>query len=74
MSRVVKTFCDSCGREMTGGVGEPELFVTMIVGKSGVSHYCFDCARYCLDAWTCAIRRIRKDKLVTTEKGQAHDA
>ena len=70
MSRYTHTFCDCCGREITGriDIGEPELFVTMIVGKYSQSHYCFDCARYCLDAWAKETRRIRDEKLVEVKQ------
>ena len=64
MSRVIHTYCDCCGREITGELHEPELFVSMTIHKNPEIHFCFDCARLLLDAWWKEVRRIRDEGLV----------
>ena len=64
MSRVTHIYCDCCGREITGELHEPELFVSMTIHKNNELHFCFDCARLLLDAWWKEARRIRDEGLV----------
>lgn len=53
---VTKTLCDNCGKEIEG-----KPFITMHVGYSSECHYCFECSKVLLDAWTAAARQSQID-------------
>lgn len=53
---VTKVLCDNCGKEIEG-----KPFVTMHVGYSGDSHYCFECSKVLLDAWNAAAKQSQID-------------
>ena len=62
--RVTAVYCDCCKKKITGNIGEPELFVTMVTGNRAktTTHYCDRCSGELIEVWLSKIKEIRKKK------------
>jgi len=61
--RVIMTYCDCCGKELSRTDNDDDVFVTMTIGKTGDSHFCFECARQLLDVWWKTARKIKGEPI-----------